>query len=38
MAKRIELDLWYVRNWTFALDLKILLRTSVELVRARNAY
>jgi Undecaprenyl-phosphate glucose phosphotransferase len=38
MAKRIELDLWYISNWTFALDLQILLRTSVELVRGRNAY
>jgi Undecaprenyl-phosphate glucose phosphotransferase len=38
MAKRIELDLWYINNWTFALDLQILLRTSVELVRGRNAY
>ncbi len=38
MAKRIELDLWYINNWTFALDLRILLRTSVELVRGRNAY
>jgi undecaprenyl-phosphate galactose phosphotransferase/putative colanic acid biosynthesis UDP-glucose lipid carrier transferase len=38
MAKRIELDLWYISNWTLALDLRILLRTSVELVRGRNAY
>jgi undecaprenyl-phosphate galactose phosphotransferase/putative colanic acid biosynthesis UDP-glucose lipid carrier transferase len=27
MAKRIELDLWYINNWSFWLDLKILLRT-----------
>jgi Undecaprenyl-phosphate glucose phosphotransferase len=38
MAKRIELDLWYVNNWAFTLDLQILLRTSFELIRPRNAY
>jgi Undecaprenyl-phosphate glucose phosphotransferase len=27
MAKRIEFDLWYINNWSFWLDLKILLRT-----------
>ena len=29
MAKRIELDLWYVNNWSMWLDAKILLRTLV---------
>jgi undecaprenyl-phosphate galactose phosphotransferase/putative colanic acid biosynthesis UDP-glucose lipid carrier transferase len=38
MAKRIELDLWYVNNWALTLDLQILLRTSFELIRPRNAY
>jgi Undecaprenyl-phosphate glucose phosphotransferase len=38
MAKRIELDLWYINNWTLGLDVQILLRTSVELIRRRNAY
>jgi undecaprenyl-phosphate galactose phosphotransferase/putative colanic acid biosynthesis UDP-glucose lipid carrier transferase len=27
MARRIEFDLWYINNWSFWLDLKILLRT-----------
>jgi Undecaprenyl-phosphate glucose phosphotransferase len=27
VAKRIEYDLWYINNWSFWLDLKILLRT-----------
>ena len=27
IEKRIELDLWYIDNWSFGLDLKILLRT-----------
>jgi Undecaprenyl-phosphate glucose phosphotransferase len=27
MAKRIELDLWYINNWTVSLDITILFRT-----------
>ena len=27
MAKRVEFDLWYINNWSFWLDFKILLRT-----------
>ncbi len=27
IAKRIELDLYYIENWSFALDVKILART-----------
>jgi undecaprenyl-phosphate galactose phosphotransferase/putative colanic acid biosynthesis UDP-glucose lipid carrier transferase len=38
MARRIELDLWYINNWTLALDLEILARTCFELIRPRNAY
>jgi putative colanic acid biosynthesis UDP-glucose lipid carrier transferase len=37
MADRIELDLWYARHASFALDLKILLRTPLEVLRHRNA-
>jgi Undecaprenyl-phosphate glucose phosphotransferase len=29
MAKRVELDLWYVNNWNMWLDIRILLRTLV---------
>lgn len=29
MVERVEADLWYVNNWSFLLDLKILLRTLV---------
>jgi Undecaprenyl-phosphate glucose phosphotransferase len=38
MANRIELDLWYINNWTLGLDLQILLRTSFDLIHGRNAY
>jgi undecaprenyl-phosphate galactose phosphotransferase/putative colanic acid biosynthesis UDP-glucose lipid carrier transferase len=29
MVERVEADLWYINNWSFLLDLKILLRTLV---------
>jgi exopolysaccharide biosynthesis polyprenyl glycosylphosphotransferase len=35
---RIDSDNWYIENWSVALDLKILLKTLVEVVRGRNAY
>jgi len=27
MEKRVEFDVWYIENWSFLLDLKIILRT-----------
>jgi undecaprenyl-phosphate galactose phosphotransferase/putative colanic acid biosynthesis UDP-glucose lipid carrier transferase len=38
MKARIDLDLWYVGNWSLLLDLLIVLRTIMEVVRSRNAY
>ena len=38
MKKRIELDLWYIDNWSFWLDLWIIVRTCFEVARSRNAY
>jgi Undecaprenyl-phosphate glucose phosphotransferase len=38
MEQRVECDLWYVKNWSFWLDLRILLLTCFELLRSRNAY
>jgi Undecaprenyl-phosphate glucose phosphotransferase len=38
MKKRIELDLWYINNWSVALDTQILARTFFELLRGRNAH
>ena len=38
MEQRVECDLWYIKNWNFWLDLRILLLTGFELFRGRNAY
>ncbi len=38
MEKRIQLDLWYINNWSLWLDLRIIARTAVEVLRGRNAY
>jgi putative colanic acid biosynthesis UDP-glucose lipid carrier transferase len=38
MQRRVDLDLWYANNASIALDLLILLRTPLELLRRRNAY
>jgi exopolysaccharide biosynthesis polyprenyl glycosylphosphotransferase len=34
----VRLDLWYVDNWSLALDAQILLRTAGAVVRGRGAY
>ncbi|MCA3630005.1 MAG: sugar transferase, partial [Methylobacterium sp.] len=38
MVLRVQHDLWYVRNRSFWLDLRILFRTVGELFRNRNVY
>ena len=38
MVKRIEHDLWYIRHWSLALDLKIILRTVVHGFGGAAAY
>ena len=37
MKRRVELDLWYINNWSFWLDLRVIARTCVALV-SRTAY
>ncbi|MBX7130019.1 MAG: sugar transferase, partial [Flavobacteriales bacterium] len=27
MEKRVDLDVWYLENWSFKLDLKIIVKT-----------
>ena len=38
MAARVHYDLEYLRNWSFALDLKIIARTVRVVLFDRNAY
>jgi Undecaprenyl-phosphate glucose phosphotransferase len=38
LSKRIEYDLYYIENWTLALDIKILWMTLRHGFRHRNAY
>jgi undecaprenyl-phosphate galactose phosphotransferase/putative colanic acid biosynthesis UDP-glucose lipid carrier transferase len=38
MKGRVDCDLWYINNWSLALDLKILVLTCLELTRRSNAY
>ena len=38
MKKRIQLDLWYINNWTLWLDFRILAKTFFGLLRPRNVY
>ncbi len=38
LRKRLVYDLYYVRNWSFGLDLWILLRTPWHIIKGKNAY
>ena len=39
MKKRVEFDMWYIENWTFWLDLQIILQTLVNMVKGeKNAF
>jgi len=38
MRRRVAHDVWYARNASLRLDLAILLRTPVEMLRRRNAF
>jgi putative colanic acid biosynthesis UDP-glucose lipid carrier transferase len=39
MEKRIQHDVWYIENWTFWIDLQIIVQTLVNMVKGdRNAF
>ena len=38
ITERTKYDLWYIENWSVLLDVKIVLRTFVNIVRSPNAY
>lgn len=38
MARRVECDIYYIRNWTFTLDIKIIWQTAFKGWSGTNAY
>lgn len=38
MSKRVEYDLFYIENWTFLMDLRIILKTAIGGWAGKNAY
>jgi lipopolysaccharide/colanic/teichoic acid biosynthesis glycosyltransferase len=38
MKEQVEHDIWYIDNWSVTLDVQIILRTALEVIRGRNAY
>ncbi|MEZ4522920.1 MAG: sugar transferase [Thermomicrobiales bacterium] len=36
--ERLRLDIWYLRNWSLWLDLKLLWLTAISVLRRRGAY
>ena len=39
MRKRVEHDIWYIENWSFGLDIKIILMTILKMIKGDpNAY
>jgi lipopolysaccharide/colanic/teichoic acid biosynthesis glycosyltransferase len=38
IAKRVEYDLYYLRNWSITFDLQIIAITLVNIFNSKNAY
>ena len=38
MRRRVEFDLWYIKNWHFWLDIKVMLMTVKSVLFDKNAY
>ena len=37
-SETIKLDIWYINNWSFWLDIKILIKTIIVVVKAEGLY
>jgi exopolysaccharide biosynthesis polyprenyl glycosylphosphotransferase len=38
LRKRLQYDLYYVRNWSVGLDMRVLLRTPWHIIKGKNAH
>jgi lipopolysaccharide/colanic/teichoic acid biosynthesis glycosyltransferase len=38
IAKRVEFDLYYLRNWSLTFDLQIIIMTFLRIFNSKNAY
>ncbi|MGC9469528.1 MAG: sugar transferase [Anaerolineae bacterium] len=38
MPERTKYDLWYIENWSLLLDVRILIRTALQIFDSPNAY
>jgi undecaprenyl-phosphate galactose phosphotransferase/putative colanic acid biosynthesis UDP-glucose lipid carrier transferase len=38
IRQRVKLDLWYIKNWSFFLDMKIIVLTWFQVIHRTNAY
>lgn len=36
MEKRVQYDVWYIENWTFLLDMKIIVRTVINAINGES--
>ncbi|MGB0444377.1 MAG: sugar transferase, partial [Flavobacteriaceae bacterium] len=36
MKHRIKYDIFYIRHWSFALDIKIIIHTAINLMRGED--
>ena len=38
LRRRVEMDIWYIENWSFVLDIKIVLSSSWLMIKAIRAH
>ena len=38
MRQRVEHDVWYISNWSFLLDIRIIARTCIQVMNPENVY